>query len=69
MNSQEFEAQVWEEVRKVAVYYAHALPEMASDETPDTPDWLSPEAQSWIRKNYFEFSDLVLAAKNNTAEG
>jgi len=68
MNSQEFEGQVREEVKKVAAYYAQALPGMAPDETPDTPDWLSSEAQTWIRRNYFEFSDLVLAAKHNATK-
>ena len=69
MISQDFEIRIKEEVIKVAAYYAQALPGMAPEETPDTPDWLSPEAQTWIRQNYFEFSDLVLAARNDDAGG
>ena len=59
MIPQEIEHQV----RQVASYYADKLPQSGQDELPEVPEWLSTEAQSWIRSHYFEFSDLVVAAR------
>jgi hypothetical protein len=54
------------QVRKVAAYYALNLPRTSQNETPDTPEWLTEEAQLWIRRHHFEFSDLVVAARQET---
>ena len=59
MIPQEIEHQV----RQVASYYADKLPQSGQDELPAVPEWLSAEAQSWIRSHYLEFSDLVVAAR------
>ena len=54
-----------DQVRKVAVYFARELPRASHDSVPDTPEWLTAEAESWIRGHYFEFSDLVISARED----
>jgi hypothetical protein len=55
------------QVQKVAAYFAQTLPDAGPDDLPETPTWLTAAAESWIRQNYFEFSDLVVAAKRDEA--
>ena len=52
--------EIEEQIKKSAIWYARELPRTAGPEFPATPTWLSEEAENWIRKHYFEFSDLVL---------
>ena len=52
---------IQEQVQKMAHWSARELLLNPDTKLPETPEWLGPEAISWIRGHYFEFSDLVVA--------
>ena len=53
------------QIQKMVDWSARELLRNPGTELPETPEWLGPEAISWIRGHYFEFSDLVVAAHEN----
>jgi len=51
-----------QQVLEVADYFAETLPICEIDSLPNIPQWLSIDAQRWIKSNHSSFSELVLAA-------
>ncbi len=53
---------IQDQVQQVAEYFAEMLPDCDTDHMPHVPQWLSLDAQRWIKRNHASFSQIVLAA-------
>ena len=51
-----------DQVQQVAEYFAETLPVSEMNSLPHVPQWLSIDAQRWIKSHHTAFTDLVLAA-------